>query len=148
MLSSETIHTWLKAIPGLNVILALPIPFSNETIGDALSLCISAAMGAVLSTIAIYYMDKYATQNKEDLLQVQIMAKSGEIVQYQIARSWFMLGDAFGYFERVVERTTNVLGETKLRVKQSSLEVEGSLEEVDDMLNQLKLISKINRNKE
>ncbi len=54
MLGSEMIHKFLLSIPGFNVFLSLPIPFTDETIGDALSLCISAAGGAVLSTIAIF----------------------------------------------------------------------------------------------
>lgn len=64
MLSSEFITKFLYTIPGLNAILVVPLPFLNETIGEALGLCISAALGAVLSTIAIYYMDKFTSKIK------------------------------------------------------------------------------------
>lgn len=40
MLGSEMIHKFLLSIPGFNVFLSLPISFTDETIGDALSLCI------------------------------------------------------------------------------------------------------------
>lgn len=94
MLGAEFITKWLYTIPALNVILAIPLPFLNETIGDALGICISAALGAVLSTIAIYYMDKWASGDKESNLQIQIMTKSGEVVQYKLIQSWFVLKDA------------------------------------------------------
>ena len=94
MLGAEFITKWLYTIPFLGQILGLPIPFTSETIGDALGLCISAALGAVLSTIAIYYMDKWASGDKEAKLQVQIMTKSGEVVQYKLIQSWFVLKDA------------------------------------------------------
>lgn len=95
MLSGEYITKWLYAIPGLNVILGIPLPFLDETIGDALGLCISAALGAVLSTIAIYYMDKWANDKKIAGLQIQMMTKSGEIVQYKLMQTWFVLQDGY-----------------------------------------------------
>ncbi len=94
MLSGEYIAAWLKAIPGLNALFNIPLPFLDETIGDALVLCISAALGAVLSTIAIYYMDKWASGKKESNLQIQIMTKSGEVANLKIAQGWFVLNDA------------------------------------------------------
>ncbi len=76
MLRSKMIHKFLLPIPGFNVFLSLPNPFTNETIGgDALSLCISAAGGAVLSTIAIFYMDKWRSNSKIGNLQIQIVTQ-------------------------------------------------------------------------
>ena len=94
MLGAEFITKWLYSIPPLTPILAVPLPFLNETIGDALGLCISAALGAVLSTIAIYYIDKYTGKDKESRLKVQIMTKSGEIVQLKLQQTWLCLWDA------------------------------------------------------
>ena len=95
MLSGEYITKWLYAIPGLNMLLGIPLPFLDETIGDALGLCISAALGAMLSTIAIYYMDKWANDKKIAGLQIQMMTKSGEIVQYKLMQTWFVLQDGY-----------------------------------------------------
>lgn len=105
MLSGEYITKWLYAIPGLNVILGIPLPFLDETIGDALGLCISAALGAVLSTIAIYYMDKWANDKKIAGLQIQMMTKSGEIVQYKLMQTWFVLQDGYDAVLAGAERT-------------------------------------------
>lgn len=105
MLSGEYITKWLYAIPGLNVLLGIPLPFLDETIGDALGLCISAALGAVLSTIAIYYMDKWANDKKIAGLQIQMMTKSGEIVQYKLMQTWFVLQDGYDAVLAGAERT-------------------------------------------
>lgn len=105
MLSGEYITKWLYAIPGLNMLLGIPLPFLDETIGDALGLCISAALGAMLSTIAIYYMDKWANDKKIAGLQIQMMTKSGEIVQYKLMQTWFVLQDGYDAVLAGVERT-------------------------------------------
>lgn len=113
MLSGEYITKWLYAIPGLNVILGIPLPFLDETIGDALGLCISAALGAVLSTIAIYYMDKWANDKKIAGLQIQMMTKSGEIVQYKLMQTWFVLQDGYDAVLAGAERTMGSINQLR-----------------------------------
>ncbi|HID0120888.1 TPA: hypothetical protein ACXASI_001254 [Campylobacter coli] len=65
MLGSETLNKLLTSVPILGPVMQFPIPFTGEkndqgelvnfqTIGDALSLCITSACGAVLSTIAFF----------------------------------------------------------------------------------------------
>lgn len=54
MLGSESVKNFLLTIPGFNALLFFPIPFTEQTIGDALSLCITSACGAILSTIAFF----------------------------------------------------------------------------------------------
>lgn len=109
MLSGEYITKWLYAIPGLNVILAFPLPFLDETIGDALGLCISAALGAVLSTIAIYYMDKWANDKKIAGLQIQMIAQSGVVANLKIMQGWFVLNDAQEAVYKSAKETMSVI---------------------------------------
>lgn len=109
MLSGEYISAWLKAIPGLNMLFYIPIPFLDETIGDALVLCISAALGAVLSTIAIYYMDKWANDKKIAGLQIQIMTKTGEVANLKIMQGWFVLNDAQEAVYKGAKQTMSVI---------------------------------------
>lgn len=144
MLSSEAIKTWLLSIPGLNAVLMLPIPFTDETIGDALSLCVSAAMGAILSTIAIYYMDKYVSKEKESRIQIQIMAQSGVVVQYNIAQTWFCLYDAYAYFGRAVQESIETLQESDRRIMQSG---ERAQESIDDLHNAMDRLRKLKKSK-
>ena len=47
----------------------------GESVGDAIALSITAAAGAVLSTIAIYYMDKFRNGDKVGKLHMQLVSK-------------------------------------------------------------------------
>lgn len=116
MLSAEAITKWLYTIPFLGQILGLPIPFTDETIGDALGLCISAALGAVLSTIAIYYMDKWASGKKESKLQIQIMTKSGEVVQFKLQQTWLTLWEGYDAVLGGAERTMSSIEQLRATI--------------------------------
>ncbi|MCV3382654.1 hypothetical protein L8T82_02110 [Campylobacter sp. IFREMER_LSEM_CL292] len=102
MLGSEAINKWLITIPGLNVLLSLPIPFTSETIGDAISLSISAAFGAIVSAIVIFYMDKWKNNSKIGNLRLQIVTQSGVILNCKIAQTWLMLDDAYIFLTHAI----------------------------------------------
>lgn len=140
MLSNETILAWLKTIPGINVLFNIPLPFLDETIGDALGLCISAALGAVLSTIAIYYMDKWANDKKIAGLQIQMIAQSGIVVRCQVVKSWFSLLDAWRFLEFAIEDTQRKLNNARLAIKSSHSKAQQSIDELQDKLDELKAL--------
>ncbi|EPN0175712.1 hypothetical protein ACTTYD_000866 [Campylobacter jejuni] len=119
MLGSESIKNFLLTIPGFNALLFFPIPFTEQTIGDALSLCITSACGAILSTIAIFYMDKWRNDSKIGRLQIQLVAQNGVIMHYKIAQTWFVLGDAYNLFEQVVVRGNKNLTMLKNNINQA-----------------------------
>ena len=145
MLSGEYITKWLYAIPGLNVILGIPLPFLDETIGDALGLCISAALGAVLSTIAIYYMDKWANDKKIAGLQIQMVAQSGVVVRCQVVKSWFSLLDAWRFLEFAIEDTQRKLNNARLAIESSHSKAQQSIDELQDKLDELKALQDTRR---
>lgn len=142
MLGSESVKNSLLTIPGLNALLILPIPFMSQTIGEALSLCISAACGAILSTIAIFYMDKWRNDSKIGSLKVQLVAQNGVVMHYKIAQTWFVLGDAYEFFGQVVERGSQNL----IMLKDKANQVQNKLkqaeeerqEEISDCIKQLR----------
>lgn len=140
MLSGEYITAWLKAIPGINALFGIPIPFLDETIGDALGLCISAALGAVLSTIAIYYMDKWANDKKIAGLQIQMVAQSGIVVRCQVVKSWFSLLDAWRFLEFAIEDTQRKLNNARLAIESSHSKAQQSIDELQDKLDELKAL--------
>ena len=140
MLSGEYITAWLKAIPGINALFNIPLPFLNETIGDALVLCISAALGAVLSTIAIYYMDKWANDKKIAGLQIQMVAQSGVVVRCQVVKSWFSLLDAWRFLEFTIEDTQRKLNNARLAIESSHSKAQQSIDELQDKLDELKAL--------
>lgn len=147
MLSSEAIKTWLLSIPGLNAVLILPVPFTDETIGDALSLCVSAVMGAILSTIAIYFMDKCNNQSKTDKLQIQIMTQGGVVVQYKITQNWFVLIDSWETFAKSGKKTIETLENSRNQIEQSATKAQKAINELKDVNTRLDAVmQKLNQN--
>ena len=142
MLASESIKTWLLTIPGLNAILILQIPLSSDTIGDALSLSISAAMGAVLSTIAVYYMDKFRNDSKQLILEAQIMTKGNEVAQYKTALAMLDLADAWRFEAMITSQTFKCLENDVAEIKIGKNELDNDLEETNDLLAKLNSITK------
>lgn len=137
MLGAEFITKWLYTIPALNVILAIPLPFLNETIGDALGLCISAALGAVLSTIAIYYMDKWANDKKIAGLQIQMIAQSGIVVRCEVIKSWFATLDAWRFLSFAIDDTQRKLNSARHIIKSANDEAQQSIDELQNTLKAL-----------
>lgn len=142
MLGSESIKNFLLTIPGFNALLFFPIPFTEQTIGDALSLCITSACGVILSTIAIFYMDKWRNDSKIGRLQIQLVAQNGVIMHYKIAQTWFVLGDAYNLFEQVVVRGNKNLTMLKNNINQAKntlKQVEKERQEImSECINQLR----------
>ncbi|WPE72159.1 hypothetical protein HK937_0008215 [Campylobacter jejuni subsp. jejuni] len=142
MLGSESIKNFLLTIPGFNALLFFPIPFTEQTIGDAFSLCITSACGAILSTIAIFYMDKWRNDSKIGRLQIQLVAQNGVIMHYKIAQTWFVLGDAYNLFEQVVVRGNKNLTMLKNNINQAKntlKQVEKERQEImSECINQLR----------
>lgn len=145
MLSAEAITKFLMTIPGLNAILGFPLPFSSvdddgnpvTNIGDALGLCISAALGAVLSTIAIYYMDKWANDRKIAGLQIQMMTQSGVIVKYEVVKTQFALLDAWRFFGLCVQDSRAKLESSAKAIAQSSDKTQKSINELEAEMQKL-----------
>ncbi|EBF5453962.1 hypothetical protein LU148_001593 [Campylobacter coli] len=152
MLGSETLNKLLTSVPILGPAMQFPIPFTGEkndqgglvnfqTIGDALSLCITSACGAVLSTIAIFYMDKWRNDSKIGSLQIQLVAQNGVVMHYKIAQTWFVLGDAYNLFGQVMERGSQnlVILKNKVNQVQNKLkQAEGERQEaISDCIKQL-----------
>ena len=115
------------------------LPFAeNETILGAVALCLTAALGAILSTIAIYYIDKWASDSKESRLQLQIMGKSGELVQLKVAQSWFVLHNAWQFTLGITQSTINKINEAQEAIAKSSQETKESFNDVDSAMAKLR----------
>ncbi|MDA3055648.1 DUF1524 domain-containing protein [Campylobacter sp. CN_NA1] len=139
---SAGIDSLLASVPGLNAIMALPLPFSEHgTVGSALSVTISALLGGILTTIAIYYMDKFRSNAKQSKLKFQLMAKSGEVVQLSIAQSWFVLGDGYKTLLDSTLHSKQTLETAKERIRQSdektSNKIKSNFDEINNALSEL-----------
>ncbi len=73
-------------VPALNIILAFEMLFTGKTIADSIVLSITATAGVVLSTIAMYYVDKFRNDGKVGRLKLQIAAQSGVCSKERIQR--------------------------------------------------------------
>jgi hypothetical protein len=104
---SAGIEKLLQAIPGLQPLMMFPIPSVGKeprTVSDILAVTLSALAGGLLTTIALYFMDKCRNARKKDKLQIQLVAQSGIVVQYKIAQTWCVMDEAYRFFgEEVVE---------------------------------------------
>jgi hypothetical protein len=104
---SAGIEKLLQAIPGLQPLMMFPIPSIGKeprTVSDILAVTLSALAGGLLTTIVLYFMDKCRNAGKKDKIQIQLVAQSGIVVQYKIAQTWYVMGDAYHFLgEKVIE---------------------------------------------
>lgn len=138
---AEGIEKLLYSVPGLNALMSFPVPLINETVGAILSTTLSALIGGLLSTIALYYMDKWRSGDKESRLKLQIMTKSGEIVQYKVAQSWFVLKDAYEYLAYVSADTSRKISATKNEIWEAQEKTQNSLNELDSAMQELRQLN-------
>ena len=133
---TEGLVTLMKATPGLNAIFAIPIPFSGESVGDALAVCLTAMLGGVLSTVAIYYMDKCRNESKASRLKICIMSQSGLITHIQIAKSWFVLDGAFKYSIAETKRTIEHISMNNEKANDGIKKSSENIEELKNLTNE------------
>lgn len=110
-------------------------------VSEPISVTLSALIGGLLSTIALYYMDKWRSGDKESRLQVQIMTKSGEIVQYKVAQSWFVLKDAYEYLAYASADTSRKISATKNEIWEAQEKTQNSLNELDSAMQELRQLN-------
>jgi hypothetical protein len=77
-----------------------PIPsFGDEprTVSDVLAVTLSAVAGGLITTILLYYMDRWFSAGKKDKLQIQLIATNGVVMQCHLAQGWFAIKDAYDF---------------------------------------------------
>lgn len=83
-------------------------------------------------------MDKWRSQNKTDRLQIQIMTKSGKVVEYQIAQTWFVLKDAWVYIRQSAQETARIIKEADDEIKESGKKVDSAIDDTRNLIEQAK----------
>lgn len=143
---TDGIEKLLLSVPILAPIISFPLPFGNQTVGDALAVTLSAMCGGLLTTVALYFMDKTQAEAKESKIQIQLMTKSGEMVHIKAAQTWFVLGEAYDDFFNDAKQSYAKLEHTKLEInqstKQASASVDNFSETMADFGSKLKQITK------
>jgi len=125
---TEGIEKLLLSVPVLTPIMSLPLPFGDQTIGDAIAVTLSAMCGGLLTTVTLYFMDKAQRGTKESKIQIQLMAKSGEIVHMKAAQTWVVLGEAYDEFFNDAKQSYAKFEQVKLEINQSTKQASESVE--------------------
>lgn len=120
-------------------------------ISDFVSVSISAIIGGILTTIVLFYMDKFRSQSKNSKLQIQLVAQGGVVVHYKVAQNWLILKDAYKFLEfnidkankelsqlsqkldKMNEDTANDIAETSFNIAQAS----SNINEISSILETL-----------
>lgn len=143
---TEGIEKLLLSVPILTPIMSFPLPFGDQTVGDAIAVTLSAMCGGLLTTVALYFMDKAQTKAKESKIQIQLMTKSGEIVHMKAAQTWFVLSEAYEEFSNDVKQSHARFEQAKLEIDQSAKQAGESVENfsktIADFRSKLKQITK------
>ena len=111
---AAAVEKFLQAIPGLQPIMMFPIPFlENQTVSDILAVTLTSVLAGVVTTIVIYSMDKFRENSRKSKLQIQLVRKSGMVVEYKNIQSWFVLKDAYIFLDKLNDETIKKIQNTK-----------------------------------
>jgi hypothetical protein len=138
---SAGIEKLLQAIPGLQPLMMLPIPSIGKeprTVSDILAVTLSALAGGLLTTIALYFMDKCRNAGKKDILQIQLVSQSGVVVQYKIAQTWCVMEEAYRFLDKKVFEGAMMLKSAHDGIKESAEESSKNVNDFHNMVEQLK----------
>jgi hypothetical protein len=140
---AAAVEKFLQAIPGLQPIMMFPIPFlENQTVSDVLAVTLTSVLAGVLTTIVIYSMDKFKDNNKKSTLQIQLVRKSGLVVEYKTIQSWFVLKDAYMFLDKVNDEAIEKIKNTEEQLNNSKKEIKNSRDLLNEKMLELKQITK------
>jgi hypothetical protein len=137
---SAGIEKLLQAIPGLQPLMMFPIPSIGKeprTVSDIFAVTLSALAGGLLTTIALYFMDKCRSAGKRDKLQIQLLAQSGVVVQYKIAQTWCVMGDAYHFLGDKIAEGAEMLNTAHDEIEASATESAKAVNDFHDTVEKL-----------
>lgn len=129
---TESINNFIIAMLG-------PLSFILKPIMEPLSITLSAIFGGLASTIVIYFMDKIRSQGKIAGLQVQMMAQSGVVVQYSLAKTWLSLSDAYEHEAKQQAKAIEHFNESKKRIQQSSQKADEEISKLSETMKKFEI---------
>jgi len=142
---SAGIEKLLQAIPGLQPLMMFPIPSIGKeprTVSDILAVTLSAFAGGILTTIALYFLDKCRAESKKDKLRIQLVAQSGVVVQYKIAQTYCVLDSAYSFFKSSMEFEKEEMDNIYTSIQESGNIVDKAADEYEEKLEYLKSLIK------
>lgn len=139
------IEKLLQAVPGLQPLMMFPIPFPGQeprTVSDILAGTLTAVAGGLLTTVALYLMDRVRGAGKLDKLQIQLVAQSGVILHYKIAQTWCVMDDAYFFLHTKIQESAELCIQAEQELdsvnQETSEAVDAYSKSVDDFSQRLK----------
>ena len=140
---AAAVEKFLQAIPGLQPIMMFPIPFlENQTVSDILAVTLTSVLAGVVTTIVIYSMDKFRENIRKSKLEIQLVRKTGMVVEYKNIQSWFVLKDAYMFLDKVNDETIEKIKNTEEQLNNSKKEIKNSRDLLNEKILELKQITK------
>jgi hypothetical protein len=146
---SAGIEKFLQAIPGLQPLMMFPIPsFGGEprTVSDIIAVTLSALAGGILSTVALYFMDKCRQDEKNSRIHIQLVNQSGIVAQYNIAKTWYVIDDAYNFLGKNVVEAVNTSIQMKSEIDEMNKKTEERLGGLEGSLKKLQEMHKRHKN--
>ena len=139
---SDAIEKLLLSVsPVLLPIMNFPLPMTNgKTISDAIAGTLSALAGGLISTIVLYYMDKFREQENKDNIRFQIVSQSNVVVQYRISQTWMCLEEAYRLLGYYAADFADTISQTQDEINKSGENAAKAVSKVSDRLKQLETL--------
>ena len=134
---SAAIEKALQAIPGLQPLMMFPvlsIGREPRTVSDVIAVTLSALAGGILTTVALYFMDKCRSSGKKDKLRIQLVAQSGVVVQYKLAQTWCVMNVAYSFLQAKITESVEDCNQVKRELDEMSRGVQASIDSFDEMI--------------
>lgn len=141
MLLGESIKSVLVSVPALTPLMAMPVPFmgaAGDTVGDVMSVVLSGIVGGLLSTVAVYWIDKLKHARQKDKMQIQLISQSGLVVDLSMLKSWGTLYYAFDQFGRDIDDYQNMAVATSRSLDDGMKQIEDSARRREEALARMK----------
>jgi hypothetical protein len=139
---NAAIEKLLQAVPGLQPLMMFPVPFLGgepTTVSEILATTLSAMAGGLLTTVALYFMDKAQNAAKNDKLQIQLVAQSGVVLQYKISQTWFVLGDAYYFLHTSIAEGARLCLQTRQVLKDINQETSAAVDGLSKAVDKLRM---------
>lgn len=138
---SAGIEKLLQSIPGLQPLMMFPIPFPSKgtrTVSDILATTLSALAGGLITTIVLYFMDKYRESSKKEKLQMELVNQSGVVVQYKLAQTWMSLDEAYMSLQNMAVDYAYYLSHGQAYIQESGQRADLAIQNLSDANLRLK----------
>ena len=120
-----------------------PIPFlENQTVSDVLAVTLTSVLAGVVTTIVIYSMDKFRENIRKSKLEIQLVRKTGMVVEYKKKKKRIDLKDAYMFLDKVNDETIEKIKNTEEQQKKKKKEIKNSRDLLNEKILELKQITK------